>query len=873
MRYLFLSLLIFTASTGYAGEKRALKLLEKGKYSKLVEYLDKSIQKDSLNPGAFYVYSLLFNEPAYYDRDLDTAYYFILISQEMIKHVDERGLKKLERAGINDSAISVQKQKLDLQGYERAKDRHAIDDYNAYIQDFSTSQYRDLAIEDRNALAFEIAEKENTYQSYYSYMQDYPDSHQFRKAKENYDKLLFEDQIRDGTLRKYTDFIDKYPESPFLPMAIENIYNLSTCGNSEGSLTQFIKRFPDSGLVPDAIDRLFHNFYAEGKRDFTYDYSYLPLTDSIKRADWFHDAVLIPVFEQDKYGFITTEGEMLISYLYDDLDPGYLCGNIRKDFLKVKKDNSPLIISKTGNIISSQSFYDIEDIGYGLLKISDQVKSGLLFKTGKQILPIEFDEIERLGDRFLKVRQNRGWRLYSINGLLLSEDYFLEINKEGMFMALKKDSRWAISTDELITSSFINGTVTLDFSYDDYELIETRQILCMTGDRETILDHELKEKIPLELQNIYTLQEGWLVRKDALYHIFDDAFVQISGSGFEKVKYRGKWIAGKSGNKWILYYNYAPFPDVFAYDSLNILSDHYVLGYLEDKQYLIFSNLTRQELKDSESMRILKFQSTDKMEGRPVELLRIDYSRSKASVFNQQGKEIINGIYDDIQVIGPEYLIIQKGGKTGLSDTSGQILLKPQYDAIANYHNGFVSMLNQKKFGLFNMHLDLLVTPRYDRLINAYNKNFLLVHEKDGYGLIDLNRVKVTETDFEEILYWNDTSMLARRDGFWHIFDLKNGVFLLKDILRFEFLKNEAEKIIIYNKDDHFGVAGNEKGILINHTFNDIVNLGTTDDPVFFAEKYIPEAEFYVVIYYDRSGRILRKQVFDEKEYDKIYCN
>jgi hypothetical protein len=58
------------------------------------------------------------------------------------------------------------------------------------------------------------------------------------------------------------------------------------------------------------------------------------------------------------------------------------------------------------------------------------VKYGLIFKTGKEILPVEFDEIERLGDRFLKVRQNRSWRLYSINGLLLTEDY-LSGNQQG----------------------------------------------------------------------------------------------------------------------------------------------------------------------------------------------------------------------------------------------------------------------------------------------------------------------------------------------------------------------------------------------------------------------------------------------------------
>jgi hypothetical protein len=42
-------------------------------------------------------------------------------ARDMIKKIDERGLKKLNKAGINDSTINIQKQKLDLQGYERAR--------------------------------------------------------------------------------------------------------------------------------------------------------------------------------------------------------------------------------------------------------------------------------------------------------------------------------------------------------------------------------------------------------------------------------------------------------------------------------------------------------------------------------------------------------------------------------------------------------------------------------------------------------------------------------------------------------------------------------------------------------------------------------
>lgn len=873
MRYPFLFFLIFSVISTFANEKHALKLLEKQDFDKLIQYLEKSIDKDSINPGAYYVYSLLYNDSSFNAQNLDTAYYYILISQEMIRGIGEKDLQKLNKAGITDSVILGQKQKLDHLGYLRAKRRHTISDYNEYIQDFSTSTFVNEAIQDRNALAYELTEKENTYQAYHFFMQQYPESRQYFKAEENYDRLLFEDQIRGGTLKKYEDFINKYPDSPFLPRAMTEIYNLMTSLNSESSLVQFIRKYPKSVWVTDAIDRLYHNYLSRGNTDFTNNYNYLPLSDSIKYVDQYVEAVLIPVLEKNKYGFITSEGKTIIHYLYDDIELSYLCGNIKDDFLIVIEDDRKVLISRTGDLIYADPFYDVEDIGYGLLKIGNQVNYGLIFKTGKKVLPVEFGEIIRLDDQFIKVRQNAGWRLYSVNGILIMNEYFQEINKEGEFLLLKNQGKWAVTTNNDISISFINGSITLDFKYDDYELVEPTQILCFWNERETVLDKNLIEKIPLDNQRIITLPDGWLVRKDSLYHIYDDAFVKISGSGFDKIEYKGKWISGKSENKWILYFNYMPFPDVFAYDSINILSDQYVLGSDGDSTYLIFSNLRRRELRDFESIQILKYNLKSNDVNSHSEFLKVELSRNGKSVFNREGREIISGDYDNIQALGPEYLIIQKKGKVGLTDTTGRILLKPQYDAIANYTDGFVSVLNQKKFGLYNLHLNLFVIPRYDRLIKAYNQNYLIVHDRDGFGLIDMNRADVTNRDFEEIVFWNDTSMLAKRGGLWQIHDLINNQKLLDNIIDFEYLKDQDEKIIIYSIEDHYGVASNRDGIIINHTFNDIINLGSENNPVFFAEKYVPEAEFYIVIYYDRSGGIMRKQVFDETEYDKIYCN
>ena len=873
IRFFFTIIFSLLVANAFASEKRALKLLEKKDFEKLEEVLEKDLEKDSLNPGTYYIYSLLFNDSLYNRVNLDTAYHYILKAQNLYPGIESKDQQKLAKLNINDSTILEHKQKLDYLGYKRAKILHTIADYNEYMLHFVTSSYVNEAIQDRNALAYEIAERENTYQSYHRFMQEYPESRQYQMAKENYDRLLFEDQIKEGTLKKYEEFIAKYPESPFLSMAVANIYRLKTSDNSERNLVQFIREYPDSKWIEDAVDRLYHNYLAKGNADFSYEYDYLPLNDSIKFVDQHVDAILIPVFENNQYGFITIDGEMIVPYQYENLEDYYLCGNIKEDFLVVENENRPIIISRTGALIYDGAFNEVQDIGFGLLKISNQNKYGLIFKSGRTIVPMEFEEIERLDDQFLKIGGNEGWRIYSLNGLLLMEDQFQEINREGAFLLLKKDGKWAVTIPENLYSSFIQGSISLNYTYDDYELVESTQILCFRDDFETVLDKNLEEKIPPGKQKIYTLQEGWIVKQDSFYHIYDDAFFKISGPGFKKIEYKGKWISGKLDDQWILYFNYAPFPDVFVYDSINILSDQYVLGYVDNSYYLIFNNLNRQTLPDFESIQILQYRLSDGITDRPPQFVKVELARGKKSIFNQDGKEIVKGDYDNVQAISPEYLVVHRRGKVGLTDTTGRILLKPQYDAIANYDNGFVSVLSQKKFGLYNMHINLFVIPRYDRVIKAYNHGYLIVHDKEGYGLIDMERKDVTGKNFEDIVYWNDTVMLGKRDDLWYLCDLTSGLYVLEDIDNFDFLKDQDEKIIIYHKDNHYGVLSNREGILINHTFNDIVNLGSEDNPVYFAEKFIPEAEFYIVIYYDKSGNILRKQVFDEAEYEKIYCN
>jgi hypothetical protein len=85
-------------------------------------------------------------------------------------------------------------------------------------------------------------------------------------------------------------------------------------------------------------------------------------------------------------------------------------------------------------------------------------------------------------------------------------------------------------------------------------------------------------------------------------------------------------------------------------------------------------------------------------------------------------------------------------------------------------------------------------------------------------------------------------------------------------------LNSIEERIIIVHQENAYGVISSRYGRVVPSTFSDIINIGSDEEPLYFAEKNIEEAGIYVVIYYDKQGKLLRRQVFEKEEYDEIYC-
>ena len=173
------------------------------------------------------------------------------------------------------------------------------------------------------------------------------------------------------------------------------------------------------------------------------------------------------------------------------------------------------------------------------------------------------------------------------------------------------------------------------------------------------------------------------------------------------------------------------------------------------------------------------------------------------------------------------------------------------------------------------MGTDKLIKPQYQRNLIPYNASTVLTFKDGYYGFLGWDNKPVSAFEFDEVKYWNDTLALVKKGNSWDLYEIHSRKITEGNLKSISFIRDDPdEKIAIVQKDKNFGVISNKGKLIIPITFTAVINLGSAESPLYFTEKHIPEASLYVVIYYDRSGKMLRKEIYDDAgDYDRIYCS
>jgi len=182
-------------------------------------------------------------------------------------------------------------------------------------------------------------------------------------------------------------------------------------------------------------------------------------------------------------------------------------------------------------------------------------------------------------------------------------------------------------------------------------------------------------------------------------------------------------------------------------------------------------------------------------------------------------------------------------------------------------------VLKSMKFGLFDGIKKKLIKPAYDKNLTLYNANVISAYKNGFYGLITWDNQPLSRFEFNEIQFWNDSAAITKQGSQWMIYEIRTRDVLLDRIKKISVLADKPDKkLAIVQQGSSYGVLHNHKGTILPISFTDLKNVGSADEPMYFTEKYVEEAAIFVVIYFDDEGKMLRKEVYEHDEYEKIYC-
>ena len=827
--------------------------MSKGSWSSARQQIDKSLLKDTSNAEMKWLKAQWFFAKVNSNRQIDSAYQYINRSIASFKNLPEKQKDRLKKENVDDNVLLGLRIKIDSAAFDRAKQLNTESSYDYFIFNFPLAIERHAAIELRDEVSFLDALKINTYQSFDDYVTRHPQSQRVAESKQRYETLLFESKTQNHKFKSYVAFVKEFPSSPYRLQADRQIFEIATARGDTSAFIDFIHNFPENRIRSTAFDRLFY-LYKELEENVPEEF----LTDSLREVVKLNDRYWIPFLENGKFGFIDEEGNEAIAPRFESIDRNYHCGKIQDDLL-ITSDG---LISRDGRIIAGHNPV-LHSIGHGLIKVGDSTCVKLMHKSGKWVLNFCAEDFLVVGNRFLGVKRNGQWMVYSLTGKqLFSNACELMEMIEEVLVLTRLGKKILFSLDQVELAA--NGNIVQEgFVFDEVRSAGKGKLLVRNGSMEGILNSKLEFIVPLDRQTL-TLTPYGLIRNVNEKISISGVTPELEDQLWDKIAYYKQWLLFRKGSIQKLF-------DLNVKKTLVETDSCWFAGGLafakKNDSIRVYINSLRSFVLPKES-KINFIKARDSVRNFFVE------TRQKKTVFDiASGQRLFTAEFDKIELLNENVFIISRKEKKGLLSTEGKQLLPIEYETIVQLKDNYWSLYKDKKFGLLDLGSNKLVKPVYSRNVGILNKDILIVFRDGFYGLMGWDGKALTKFEFDEIQPWQGTQIWVKKNFSWTLYDLHSAAIVVDKIKDFYFIKNtREEKIVIVHRENFYGVVNTGKGVIIPPTFSRIINLGTEDRPLYFTDKEVEEAGIHVVIYYDQLGKFLRKQVYEEEDFERILC-
>lgn len=833
-------------------QKSVNRSIDKQNWAKARTSILRALKKDSTHTAATFLLARWFlsrHNPAF---NIDSA-----SSQNHKAHrfyfaTTPKSRGRLIREGLDSIVILTQRRSIDSAAFARAKLINTEGAYISFLSNYPQAESYEEAVSLRDEAAYLDAVSLGTYESYLTFLNRYPLSVRVDEARARYDRLVYESNTRERSLHSYQKFLTEHPATPYRREIEKHIFEIMTAPGLPEDFAKFVASYPLSPFTKNASNLLFH---LSGPDESNHDPIFLD--DSLRTLLDAGKSFLIPLLKDGKFGLMNERAEIVVSPSYTELPEEYLCGNIQEDILILDGK----ITNRLGHQVSQDSIIEVDDLGAGFLKVRSGNCIRAIHKSGLRIGDC-VENVRMINNRFVALKTNNKWGLYTLSGRPLIGHEWDDITALKNLVILQRETQFYAVTSKMVGGLAGNGELTLGEWYDGIKPWSENIALVHRGHARGLVDQNLNFILPAGQFEIEKTFFGMVMTEQGKKLICNSAGEKLAPEVDDVVSVY-PWITARQKDKWSFFRQYdRSFSQDF--DSIQI-KGIFAIGYDRDSATVYFNANTSRVLQGPTSFVFLPGQDS-------TGYLLVVYGKAR-SVYNYRGELVLEGEFDNVQYAGEGLFIVTKKDKKGMVGSGKRVMVPIEYDAISTVSSGVVTFLKAMKFGAYNIRLKKIIKPQFEKNVIAFNDHHLAAYEKGKFHFITWEARQLSKVTFDEARPWSDSLMLIRDEEDWMLFNPFINKILLEGISQVEYVADSPlEKIAILKKGDFFGVWSSVSGMILPLTFSAVINVGSPDHPVYFTEKHIPEASLFIVIYFDENGKFLRREVYEESDYERILC-
>lgn len=853
MRFTCFILALCLASAAVAqpsSARAAFGRLQKGEFAAAYQQLVKSMRKE-VGVAQYYTWACYFSDPKNPEFEIDSARTYNLRARLAWSGLGPSGRGELAKFPIDSVALTDLGQRIDSLAFDRARIENTEDAYRFFMRDFPEASQFERAAELAAEARFLQALKQNTIENYRAYLERYPESVRAGETRARLEKLEFDHETSSGTLSAFQKFYQAHPTSSFRGAALEKIYRLQTVSGRAADLLAFVQSYENTEPARRAAALLFYVDTAQQKNKQLFPDSLLQLQE-LNTGYW------VPFLRGGKFGFLNTQGKVVMTERFADIPMTYRCEPIASDFIT----GDGQVFLRNGKRIAPEAVTQAEEIGGGFVLMHLAKGKSIVHKTGFVFMS-DVDSAKWLANQYLAVRVRGGWGIFSINGTPLIGVDFEDAEAIGSTLVLHRNGKRVLIQLQELPPLAAGMRANFERVFDDVKEWSNGQLWAKNGSLEGVLNGQLEFILPLARQRLVRTSFGHLQTAEGR--------TMVAGLGNELA--RQQFLRVVVADPWLVLQR-ATSRGLFSIPAKKSLAEGLDSVWFAGKNAWA---LRRDSIFLFSATRLI----ASYPEGTALEFISSADSvrsfflpeKNKKTVYDlATGQKRFTATFDKIQQAAGIFIVAIKD-KRGLWDDKGKPVLPLEYDEIVFQPSALFSLVKNKAFGWYDADQKKLVKPVYDRNVQFLTADLLLTGQAGKKGVVQRSGEVVMPFEWEDVRPWTESLLWVKRNQNWQLLDWRTRRAVYDRVRSFQTIFESGREVcVLVKREGGEGVFSNLRGELIPPTFSEVIYLGDERTPLYLAAKNVKEAGIVVVAYFDQHGTLVRRQAYENDELEQLIC-